>query len=202
MKIIKKFAKMKGKILDVGCHDGTLHNDLIKEYSEHNVWGLDIILKKETDRLFEGSAEQMPFNNNFFDIIIAGELIEHLEKPKKFIKECKRVLKSNGIVIITTPNVKSLVNRIFKNYHHGGHISLFDEQTLKNIFEKQDFKVIHFSHLPFTKYSSPGRSAEFGNFKNFIKNIGRVLSHYLLPDKFKEDMVLVAIRSSRKKAEP
>ncbi len=192
IEVIKRFAK-RGRILDVGCHDGTLHNDLIRRYSRINVWGLDKKIKRQTNRLLRGDAEQMPKKfSNFFDTIIAGELIEHSETPEKFVRECKRVLKPSGIVIVTTPNVKSLVNRIFKNYQHSGHKNLFYEKILKNIFENNGFEVIYFTYLPYTEYSSPGKSAEFGHFKSLIKNKSRIFTHYLLPNRLRENMVLVA----------
>lgn len=190
LKVIKKYGKNAGRILDVGCQASTLHDDLIKEYSERSVWGLDIALKKETDRLFKGNAEQIPFGDNFFDTVIAGELIEHLESPEKFVKECRRVLKPNGIAIITTPNIHSLINRIFRNYEHPQHRNLFDEQSLRNIFAQNDFAIIHFSYLPYTIYSSPREFATFGFFRKFLIYKGRKFIHYLLPNSFKENLIL------------
>ncbi|MEE9405810.1 MAG: class I SAM-dependent methyltransferase [Candidatus Aenigmarchaeota archaeon] len=194
MGVIRKFAK--GKILDVGFRDGTLHSDIVKRYSEKNVWGLDITLKKETNRLLRGSAEKMDkIKNADFDTIVAGELIEHLKAPEKFVKECKRVLKKDGTVIVTTPNVKSLINRIFKNNRHSGHISLFHKSSLTALFERNGFRIAEFSYLPYTEHSSPGKSDELGFFKNLIKNRGRRFLHHLLPSGLREDMVLVAARS-------
>lgn len=191
--IIRKFAK--GKILDVGCHDGTLHSDLKKEYGERNVWGLDITLEKETDRLLKGSAEKMDkIKDSSFDTIVAGELIEHLKSPEAFVKECRRVLKGNGTVIVTTPNIKSLINRIFKNNQHSGHISLFHRNSLRALFEGNGFKIVSFSYLPYTEHSSPGRSMELGLLKSLVKNRGRRLLHHLLPNGLREDMVLVATK--------
>ena len=194
LQVIKKYVKKSDRILDVGCQLYTLHDDLIKEYSERNVWGLDIALKEETDRLFKGNAEHMPFDEDFFDAVIAGELIEHLENPEKFVKECRRVLKANGIAIITTPNIHSLFNRLFKNYEHREHKNLFDEQSLRNIFAENGLAIIHYSYLPYTLYSSPGKSATFGFLKRILIYTGRKFIHYLLPNRLKENLVLVAAK--------
>jgi len=47
---------------------------------------------------------KLPFSDDTFDIIVSLETIEHLMDPEKFLSECKRVLKSNGIFICSTPN--------------------------------------------------------------------------------------------------
>jgi 2-polyprenyl-3-methyl-5-hydroxy-6-metoxy-1,4-benzoquinol methylase len=51
-----------------------------------------------------GNAEKMPFKDNQFDVVVSLETIEHLPRPDVFIKEVKRVLKDNGIFIVSTPN--------------------------------------------------------------------------------------------------
>lgn len=63
-------------------------------------------------------AQNMDFPNNFFDIIVSFETLEHLPYSKAFLKECSRVLKTNGLLIISTPN--KLVNspKSMKPYNH------------------------------------------------------------------------------------
>jgi len=52
-------------------------------------------------------AHNLPFRDCVFEEVFAGQLIEHLEDPLKFLKECKRVLKEGGMVTVTTPNFLS-----------------------------------------------------------------------------------------------
>jgi len=123
---IKK--KMLGKTLDVGCEAGELH-DLIKN---KDVYGLDFKVKNLGKNGVIGNAQSMPFKGESFDTVIAGELIEHLLNPENFLKESKRVLKKNDIIVISTPNKKSWINRILKSSFHKGHVSLFDiDETRK-----------------------------------------------------------------------
>lgn len=51
-----------------------------------------------------GNAEAMPYDNNSFDVVISLETIEHLYNPEKFVLEVKRVLKDDGIFVVSTPN--------------------------------------------------------------------------------------------------
>lgn len=56
--------------------------------------------------------KQFPYANDSFDVVVAGEIIEHLADTDSFIKEINRVLKNDGYVLITTPNVVSLGRRL------------------------------------------------------------------------------------------
>ncbi|MBT3643105.1 class I SAM-dependent methyltransferase [archaeon] len=67
--------------------------------------------KRNPDIVCDLNHEKFPLENESVDIIIAGELIEHLFNPFKFFKECNRVLSKNGFLILSTPNICSLKNR-------------------------------------------------------------------------------------------
>jgi SAM-dependent methyltransferase len=54
----------------------------------------------------------LPFSNPSFDIVYSIEVIEHLRCPYDFIDECYRILKPNGILIISTPNTLSLNSKL------------------------------------------------------------------------------------------
>jgi SAM-dependent methyltransferase len=64
-----------------------------------------------TSRLFNMEAERFPFDDDSFDIVLFCEIIEHLvADPLGAIREIKRVLRPNGVLILTTPNVNRLEN--------------------------------------------------------------------------------------------
>ncbi len=75
-------------------------------------------LKKATGKypalksIYMDASKPFPFPNDSFHAIYAGEIIEHLFDTKLFFSECARCLKDNGVLIITTPNLATLQDRI------------------------------------------------------------------------------------------
>jgi SAM-dependent methyltransferase len=176
---------LSGKILDVGFSACTLHERIKERFSGKNVYGLDIEPVPKDPHYFQGSAEQMPFEPCFFDSVLAGELIEHLKEPERFVAEAQRVLKKNGVLIITTPNRNSLVNRMTRSYYAPLHFSLFSVPELRKLLEKNGFGVEEIFCLPYTGESSPGsdRKWSYGL---------RKMAHPFLPRELQEEIIALA----------
>lgn len=95
------------KILDVGCG----HGDFLRSVSAktNHTYGIDPD-KRALDRntviknKYVGLAEELPFKDNFFDLVVSAWVFEHLENPRKAFQEIFRVLKPDGKLIFLTPN--------------------------------------------------------------------------------------------------
>lgn len=98
----------KVRVLDIGCNNGGQFSDYSKIIESGEFIGLDIKKFKEWGSLsydfVVGDARMLPFKNETFDIIIATEVLEHFVEGEAFLKEAHRILKNNGLLIITTPN--------------------------------------------------------------------------------------------------
>ena len=100
------------KILDVGAGTGRLAVYLQNRGAK--VTALDVsekmleIIKRKSKKVITmvGDAENLPFEKNSFDIVVAAFLIVHLKDPKTFFDEVYRVLKDGGIFIVTNINQK------------------------------------------------------------------------------------------------
>jgi SAM-dependent methyltransferase len=86
--------------------------------------------------LINGSALQLPFSNHSFDLIIIQDVIEHLTDTSIFYSEVKRVLKSNGVIYLSTPNKLSVFNFITDPHFGLPFISILKRQSIKKYFLK------------------------------------------------------------------
>ncbi|MCD6478447.1 MAG: class I SAM-dependent methyltransferase [Candidatus Diapherotrites archaeon] len=181
-------ANANGKLLDVGFNACSLHDKIREKFSSEQIFGIDIVIdKKYKGNYVKASAERMPFKDSVFDCVIAGELVEHLKKPELFVKEAERILKDAGKLIITTPNRKSLINRLFHSYEAPLHFTLFSREELFKLLEKNNFKVVKFTCFPYTEESSSG-----SRHKQFF--FLRKLLHRFLPQCLQENMCVVAVK--------
>lgn len=176
---------LAGDILDVGFVACTLHEEIKKRFPAEQIFGVDTEPVPDNPNYKRGSAEQIPFENERFDSVMAGELIEHLHDPESFVREANRVLKKNGKLVLTTPNRKSLINRLTRAYHAPLHFSLFSVPELESLLEKNGFVVEQLFCLPYNEESSPGSRHKW--FYAVRKTL-----HFSLPALLQEEIVLLA----------
>ncbi|MCX5641693.1 MAG: class I SAM-dependent methyltransferase [Candidatus Omnitrophica bacterium] len=110
--IVDKFpSHINLKVLDAGCGEGHLIERL-KIKNKSTYYGIDITgiaLQKAKAKAPEailtiGDISNLPFESEFFDVVICTEVLEHIPNYEKAIGEMKRVLKKKGTLIITFPN--------------------------------------------------------------------------------------------------
>jgi len=116
--IAKRRKKEVLDILDVGCRDGAL----TKRYAgKHRVVGLDVdpeaIARASRDlgidaRKVDLNREPIPSAAGTFDVVVAGEVLEHLQFPKVVVREVRRVLRPGGAFFGSVPNAFRLGNRL------------------------------------------------------------------------------------------
>ena len=82
-----------------------------------------------------GEAHALPFPDASFDVLFAGELIEHYEEPEGLLKEWVRVVKPGGRVIITTPDGEEAAMK------HPTHRTWFNRRRLGQLVRKMGLKV-------------------------------------------------------------
>ncbi len=151
---LKKHIK-EGRILDVGNlgPDGWLHRDIRANFTKSSIVGIDNneeIAKKVNfpNQIIGDITKPLPFENDYFDTVYLGEIIEHVWEPRKLLEEVHRVLKKEGVVIIDTPHVYALI-RMIRFFIKGrdflgepSHKIFFTPVILKNLLEKCNFSVI------------------------------------------------------------
>ena len=96
-------------------------------------------------KLVRCDAHDLPFSNESFDVIVSLQVIEHLKKPESFFKETKRVLKKEGVLIISTPNPSGIPARVLKHKWQGirfDHISLKTPEQWREILNNSGFLIL------------------------------------------------------------
>lgn len=152
--IIKRnHIKTNANLLDAGCGKG----DLLKAFKKNNLNVEGVDLSEESVKflspikVYQKNLEReiIEERENYYDIIFSKSLIEHLNSPLKFIRNCKSLLKDNGCLVIMTPSW----------YHHKfgpfyldfTHVTPFTLQSLRDIALLNDYKIIsvdYFYQLP------------------------------------------------------
>jgi ubiquinone/menaquinone biosynthesis C-methylase UbiE len=135
-------------VLDIACGEG-YGAKLLSEVA-NQVVGVDIseetikyAEKKYSSKNLEfkvGSADEIPFEDNFFDVVVSFETIEHLENHEGMISEIKRVLKDDGLLIISSPNKTEYSEAI--NYSNPFHEKELDEKEFRDLTKKFFSNVI------------------------------------------------------------
>ncbi|MBU0534996.1 class I SAM-dependent methyltransferase [Patescibacteria group bacterium] len=151
--IIKEGIAKGSSVLDIGCATGSF----LKCCDDFGLktWGIDIS-EEYLDEAKKVTKAQLTkhdcdkglgiFANDTFSFISAFDVIEHLESPVGFLRECRRILKPNGKLLLTTPNLNSLGRFLSgKSWHGYGdktHKYLFTSKSLEFILEVAGFKVV------------------------------------------------------------
>ena len=134
---VKKYAHyMHGTMMDFGCGNKPYKN-LMKV---NRYVGIDIENSahdhstEEIDILYNGY--QIPFNNEYFDSVFSAEVFEHVFHLEEIIKEINRVMKLNGIILITVPFV-------WHEHEIPNDFARYSSYGMKDLLERNNFKILH-----------------------------------------------------------
>jgi SAM-dependent methyltransferase len=140
-------ARPGARLLEIGCGPGNTLATL--QDLGWNVEGVDfdpqavLAAREKGLNVKEGTLEAQRYPDAFFDAIALSHLIEHVHDPVRLLKECRRVLRSDGQVVLVTPNPDSLGHRAFSSSWRSldlpRHLHLFPPQALAAMVRKSGF---------------------------------------------------------------
>ena len=163
------------KILDVGCAQGNVSTLLAEEGFEATALDMNRNFlnyakkKREFGKIayVRANAMHLPFKADTFDAVILGEIMEHVAYPERLIEAAKKVLKKEGILIITTPNDHLLLGLLSgnkpepfdfnldqrkklvkKQFGPAGedHLFVFDMGSLQKLVSEKNLSIIEKGH--------------------------------------------------------
>ena len=141
------------RVLDLGCRDGALS----ATYAQGNE-----IVGVDADREALAEAEQLgiethwadlddslPFGDESFDVVVAGELLEHLRDPRRVVADVRRVLRPGGTFVASVPNAYRLKNRVRfalgrKPEEDPTHLQMFAPSDVRTLLAGFDEPRLHF----------------------------------------------------------
>jgi methionine biosynthesis protein MetW len=141
----------QSRVLDIGCGNGNFLYE-IKTATGCQAYGIDIskmaaqtALENYDIDVFTGTILEAPFPDNYFDAITAWAFLEHVNNPSEVLMKMSKILKDDGLCIISIPNFNSLNARLFKNkwFHLDcpRHLYIFSAKTITGLFEKSNLKI-------------------------------------------------------------
>lgn len=156
------------KILEVGCGQGIFSAQLITEKRE--IWGVELnpeSAKKASEHLFKVIAKSLDdalidLPDNYFDVIIFNDVLEHLLYPWEDLERVKSKLSVTGVVVSSIPNVrysKNLFNFLFKKdwkYNEQGildstHFRFFTKKSIKALYKENGYTIQRMKGINVTK---------------------------------------------------
>ena len=189
------------RILDIGTCSGTFaficaRNGAISYGTDLSKQAIDYCMNRKRKEGIRNvyftvaSSEKQPFESDYFDKIILGDIVEHLPKDvfKKTIKECYRLLKYGGKLIIYTPNKKHIFE-ILKKHNFilkkdETHINLMWMDEIKRELNNNGFLIEK-------SYFKPSHIRLFNLFELFFSYIP------LIGDYFKRRICIVARKEEK-----
>ena len=148
------FARYRrhNRLLDIGCGAGGLL--LAARKNGWNAQGLEVAgqatehVRSLGFEVFHGELQQAEFPSEYFDVITAAEILEHLSEPRLLVQEVARILRPGGLFWTTTPHAHGLSARVlglkWRCVCPPEHLQLFSVAGIKALLREVGFRQIRF----------------------------------------------------------
>lgn len=158
--ILAYTADIRGKVLDLGCFDGFITEKIIAQGGKEVVGmdrleaALELARSKGIETILGDIDDaDIPFPDNYFDCVVAADVFNSVYDSDAALEEIARVLKPNGKLVITIPNLTSSGNRLlmllgFAPYNlevrarqGAGHLRLYTFRTMRQLLIDCNFAI-------------------------------------------------------------
>lgn len=203
-----------GKILDVGCGTGSFLTYFPTEV--WNITGIEINhnlakiakSKLENAEICSSTVESTKLPPDSFNIITLWHVFEHLDNPKKILKSFRKIISSDGYLIMEMPNGNSFFRKIFKNNWQllllPQHLFFWTEKSLRTALNESRFEVYKIEY-PLSPFNPTG----IISFANLLRSKGiqpyilsiiialilspiNIITNLFLPQKYRDNLFITA----------
>jgi len=141
------------RVLDLGCRDGALTrayldgNDIVGVDADREA--LEEAAKLGIETHWADLDEALELRDESFDVVVAGELLEHLRDPQRVVAEIRRVLRPGGTFVASVPNAYRLKNRLQflggrPPDHDPTHLQMFSPGDVRVLLDGFEDSQLHF----------------------------------------------------------
>jgi 2-polyprenyl-3-methyl-5-hydroxy-6-metoxy-1,4-benzoquinol methylase len=145
------------KVLEIGCNVGNFRQHVSKQCE---YWGVEPfeeaanVAKTQMDKVlvnfYDNVVNEIP--DNYFDLIVANDIIEHLEQPWNFLQSIKKKMTINASIVLSIPNVRYYLNLggllIHKDWKYVDagilditHLRFFTEKSIIRLLNENGFEI-------------------------------------------------------------
>ncbi|NPD47438.1 class I SAM-dependent methyltransferase [Lentimicrobium sp. S6] len=154
---LSKYIEANSAVLDIGCGNGQFLESLVK-HGDYKLFGTELAGKsaERAKRIPQvnlriGFLEEVVFDKESFDAITLFHVFEHLSEPELSLNIIHEILKPNGVLVMSFPNIDSWQSRIFKgkwlHLDPPRHLFFFEPKTFRGLMESQGFAFIDESYF-------------------------------------------------------
>ncbi|MBF0499254.1 MAG: methyltransferase domain-containing protein [Candidatus Riflebacteria bacterium] len=145
--------KSAGNILDIGTGVGSLlvvarRRGFNPTGVEMSNWASAYARDRFQLPVKTGILEQANFASESFDVVVLNHSLEHIPDPVAILREARRILRNDGLLVIGVPNVASIMAFIkrehWASWHPGEHIWFFSPRSLRKLLKQTGFSIRHF----------------------------------------------------------
>lgn len=174
--LLARFHCAGASLLDLGAGEGALTLRL----SEAGYRCEAVELLPDRFQAEDVPCHNLDLNGDFaaalgktFDVVAAIEIVEHLENPRHFLRQCRQLLSPGGIILLSTPNIEDVYSRLRflargrfsffyeSHYDQMGHITPLAGWQLRQIFRELDLtELAHDYNRPFRRLFVPHNFSE------------------------------------------
>ena len=188
---------ISGKTLDLGAGSGK-YREIIKQKTSEYI-AFDMMPGENVDVV--GDALNLPFPERSFNTVVSTQVLEHVERPWLMIKEIHRVLKENGICILTAP--------FLIPYHPDPHDYFrYTKEGMASLFKNESFEIIECDYYGkiFTVFSEMTRFTLFTykkrrggwarRFRRYLSKLAKFLDKFVKTDVVYANVYIIAKKQS------
>jgi len=201
--LARRYGRAEARLLEIGSGMGHLVGQLEDTFETHGIdvnhWA--VVKSREVARkssLQTASAQELPFIDRSFNVVIIKHIVEHLPDPQKAIQEISRVTEPGGILILATPNLDSLLKPwkgdAWIGYQDPTHIALKHPAEWLELIKSADFSPLKifadgFWDVPYIRFVPKQiQKLFFGSLGGFQAITGFIF----LPRRWGESIIVIA----------